>query len=209
MTRQFLAGVAAFALLGVGAGSGVAGPVYTFDDLPVGMATPFSDTQGGVTAHFSQLFGNAFVVVPVGPNSFVPPIMGNILTDAVQNDQGGHEGLVVTFSQVVHGVSLDVGAGVQIEPGGDGFGLQAFAGGLGGTFVGQSFVKGETVGSGESQAKLSFNSATAFDTIVVSPSPTLDLWVDNLAIPEPAGLTLAAICFGALAVRTWRRQAAA
>jgi hypothetical protein len=200
--------------MGVGAGRTAAGPVYTFDDVPMGTATPFSDTQGGISAHFSQLFGEAFVVVPVGPNSFAPPIMGNILTDALQNDQGGHEGLVVTFSTPVHNVHLDVGAGQQIEPGGDGFGLTAFSGGLGGTLVGQAMGFGQPGMNGVSQGTLGFASSTLFDTIVITPSPTLELWVDNLAlnsslIPEPAGLTLAAVCIGAMAVQAWRPRAAA
>jgi hypothetical protein len=210
MTRQILA--AAFALLAVSAGRSGAGPVstvYTLENVPVGTTGPFCVTQDGVTAQFSSDSGPQFFVVANNSTyGFQPPFSGNVLTDG---NNGQHQGLLVTFSTPIRTVSVDVGAGVQIEPGGDSFDLIAYSGGFGGTEIGSTAVKGTTDPYGESQGIIVFTSNTPFDTIDILPGPSVDLWIDNLAIstvalPEPAGLTLAACCAGALAVRGWRRR---
>jgi hypothetical protein len=206
--KQLLKAAAVLALLALTAGQAEAGPVYaiyTFDDLAVGTTTPFSDTQGGVTAQFN---GDASTTGVVTANSsFAPPFMGNILMSG-----GGHFGLFVTFSTPIHNVSVDV-AGVNSNPGYSFFSLTAYSGGLGGTEVGEASIQLENPHF-MPQGELVFSSHTPFDTIDIEPSPSYYLWIDNLAIdsavvPEPAGLTLAAVCIGAMALGASRRRRSA
>jgi hypothetical protein len=215
MTRQFLASATAFALLAVGAGRTAAGPtagaVFTFDNFPVGTATPFSDTQGGVTAQFLPAFGSGFVLVPVSSTGFGPPLMGNLLTNGGPMGES-HTDLAVIFSKTVFAVSVDFGLFPSDEPNRNELDLTAYSGvppilGGNGTVVGGASAFAEpTVGT------ISFHSAP-FDAIIISSGNAPFFWVDNVAldsaaaIPEPAGLTLAALGLGALAVRAWRRNA--
>jgi hypothetical protein len=218
MARPLLAGLMALGLLGVSASHSAAGPVtgpvFTFDDLAVGTATPFSDTQGGVTASFMQDLGSPFVVGPVG--GFGPPFMGNLLTNA---NAEPHRDLIVTFSEPVYAVALDFGLVQSDEPARNILGLTAYADlppfSGNSTQVGQATAFGEPTGGGLLQGRLSFNSDTPFLSLFISSGNAPFFWADNLAlnsaavIPEPTGLTLAAVCIGALAVRVWRRRTAA
>ena len=205
MGKQLLKAAAVSALLALTAGRTEAGPVhalYTFEDLPVGTTTPFSDTQGGVTAQFNGEAGTTgVVIVNPSPYGFAPPFTGNILMSG-----GGHFGLIVNFSTSIRQVRVDVG-GVNSNPGDISFGVNAYSGG---TYVGGTGISCPNPDEYIAQGTIVFSSNTPFDTIYIEPSSYF-LWVDNLAIdsavvPEPAGLTLATVCVGALAVRGWRRR---
>jgi hypothetical protein len=207
LSRQFLAAVTAFALLALGSGRTAAGPVsaiYTFDNIPQGTQTTFSDTEGGVTATF---FGDANTTATVVGNGFAAPFSGNILMS-----QGGHLGIDVTFSTPINKVSVDIGA-VDSNPGYSFVGFAAYSGGVYGTPVGGAGLVFDTKDF-QQQGVVTFSSATPFDSLVIQSSPSYYTWIDNVAIgaaavPEPGGLSLGAVCLGALALRAWRRRQAA
>jgi len=196
--RRILTGVVC--LLFVAGSTAVlkADAIFNFEDLVGGAMTPFTETNNGVTATFTSSVAGAYDI-DINPEG-IGSGLRLIQTDetAITNPQiipltisfGGQQFLSTTFPFALMAVS---GANPQLT-------LQAF---LGGTLVGSAIG---TTGvdlppppdmAFYSTGSLSFNSPSAFDSLVLTSSiPGLaidDLSVSTSAIsgvPEPASIAL-------------------
>ena len=155
--------------------------------------TPFTDTDGGLSAAFSQfttLQGptGAFYVAPAASEGIGSDagLGGNVLVGSP--DGGLPDTLAVQFSRPLTDVSLDFAGIVGYEtPPADGFPalffssapevtLSAFSGGPGGTLVGSVQSTGVLQADGLYEGPLSFQGGTPFDAITVAetaPTPSV------------------------------------
>lgn len=155
--------------------------IFNFDSDPVGEATPFSDTNNGLTATFSSPADpGGFAIAP----SFFSTLTGNVLLDP------GPAGAAV--------IPLDIAFSTNATSA-----SMAFATDGGGTFFLNAYENGTLVGSASAvgvippgfsfpEGAISFNGATFNSIILTSPS-TPYFAIDNLSVgvvPEPSSLLL-------------------
>lgn len=197
MVRSFLAAVAALTLFLAGVGQAKADSIFDFEDVPPGTTTPFSETNGGITATFSSSADpGGFETVTT---FFAPPIAGNVLLDPGPSDASSIP-LDLSFSQPLSSVSLDFAT--------DGSGPFLLSAYSGSTPVGSASVTGSVpIGYGNPQGTISFGSAT-FDNIVLTSPDTPYFAVDNIdvtsAVPEPSTLALLGVVAVGLIGWAWR-----
>jgi hypothetical protein len=194
-----------------------AGPDFTFDNQGV---SPFADSSDGLTASFSTPTGGGWLMV--GPGYFKSPFSGNALFDnRVASNPNGSNPLTVSFSQGVHGVTLDF-ATMNFGANASTFTLKAYSGGANGTLVGTATAVGvaENLTFGSNgftpatsimffpQGVIGLTSDTSFDTIVLSAGPAVDFAIDNLlvSVPEPGGMALAGVALLGACVSAWKRR---
>lgn len=182
-----------------GPGQASADALYNFEDVALNTSTPFSETESGITAHFSSTPSGGFTITT---SFWVSPISGHVLYDPGPSGASSIP-LDVNFSSPLTSVTLDFAT-----DGASPFTLNTYSGGIGGTFIGSSTVTGSIpVGGSFPQGVISFSSVTPFDSIIFSASSVPYFAVDNidvLAVPEPAMLTLAGL--GGLSLLLFRRQ---
>jgi len=166
-----------------------ASPIFTFDNVVVGTAVPFSSTSEGITATFSSPDGPAFFVTP----AFFSTLSGNVLLDA---DPAQHA-VGVTLSAPFDVINLLFALN---GPATSTFTLTALLGGLGGAIVGAATATGTIPGAGGfvfPEGQIAFNGAL-FDAIRLTSSAQ-DFAIDRVAlssptlVPEPATLFLVAL----------------
>jgi hypothetical protein len=183
-----------------GQGQAKADALYNFEDVALNTSTPFSDTESGITANFSS---------PADPGGFtiitsfwVAPISGNVLYDPGPANAGSIP-LDVSFSSSLTSVTLDFAT-----DGSSPFTVDAYAGGVSGTFIGASTDTGVIPSGGTyPQGIITFSSATPFNAITFSASSAPFFAVDNIdvvPVPEPATLALAGL--GGLSLLLFRRK---
>lgn len=207
--------VVAIALLTFGSQGALAGPTYTFDNMPLGVS-PLTDTQDGITATFGSPAGPNGVMI--APGFFRAPFSGNALFNMGVTPNTSVP-VTASFSHPLHMVTLDF-ATLNLLTSGS-LTLTAYSGGLNGTVVGSvtatavpqrlhhdpsNITNLEMIF--DPQGVLSFSSAKTFDTIELTAGNGVGFAIDNVNVtfPEPGGLTLAAVTLAGLGVRAWRRR---
>jgi hypothetical protein len=194
--------------------------LFDFDNqTPYTVQTPFSDTNGGITANFSTPGSNPYALVPNvidGAPQF-HSLTGNVLESPYPlPGAGAVSPLVVQFSQPLRWLSLTYAYDGTSS---DTFSLRAFSGGPTGTAAGSALTVTGSLPDGffYPEGVLTFFPKTSFDTVVLSTTAIADA-IDNIAgapvngtppptaTPEPPLLALGGIGALGLAVVGWRRQ---
>jgi hypothetical protein len=174
---------------------------FNFGSVPQMAVTPFSMTQGGITATFDSTVRGGFGVFPsaffqsLGPQVLIDPTAGGA------NDLP----LQVSFDRPLSSMTLN-------------FALNANSGTFtvtalkGETTVGTSTSFASIAGGGSASPEgVAFFSGATFDAVRLS-SDTLDFAVNNITVqaadvPEPATLTLVGLgALGLVGYRLRRRQ---
>jgi hypothetical protein len=183
--------------------------LFDFESVPLGTPTPFSTTQGGITATFTSPGGDpgGFAVNP----SFWTTLTGHVLFDPGPSGRAFIP-LVAAFDQPLADVSLRFSTDDLSQPFST-FRLEAFSGGVGGTLVGTADAVGTLQPSGFPEGQISFNGGgAAFDTLrftTVGQAPFFavdDINVTPSPAPEPGSLTLFALGGFGLLGYAWRRR---
>jgi len=167
--------------------------VFDFEDDPPGTATPFSDTEGGITATFASPADPGGFSGFGAPGDFVN-LSGNMVYDP------GPAGasfipLIVSFSKPVSSVSLNF-ATDDFFSGASTFTLQAFSGGLGGKSVGFATAVGTPLITFP-EGLISFSSGgRPFDTLQLSTVGSAPYFaVDNIAVSVMPAIAVTAPSF--------------
>lgn len=173
---------------------------WSFDDVPPGILTPFSQTKAGITATFSTVAGpvDAFSI----GSSFFTTLTGNVLLSA----NGLSSRLGIGFNRLID--SLDVTFALNTQLTSDPFIVQSF---LGTTLVGSTAAFGTLRPSGFVEGSF-VTRGTLFDRVLIS-SRAPDFAIDRLnarvsIIPEPEAWLLLTVGLAGIAVvhRRTRRQ---
>lgn len=157
--------------------------VFNFDSDAVGTATPFSDTNNGLTASFSTAADPGGFVIAT---SFFKTLTGNVLLDPGPANASSIP-LSIAFSNNAASISMDFATDSgPLTP----FTLTAFENG---SQVGQVSVSG-VIPSGFSfpEGVISFTGAT-FNSVVLSSSSAPFFAIDNVDVvtaPEPSSILL-------------------
>lgn len=158
--------------------------VFNFESDPLGTATPFSDTNNGLTAAFSSSADpGGFMIVP----SFFHTLTGNVLLDPGPANVDSIP-LSIAFSNNASSISMDFATNSPEGP--VPFTLTAFENGspVGGVFAFGAVPSGFIFPEGV----ITFTGAT-FNSVVLSSSAR-DFAIDNvdvvIATPEPSSLLL-------------------
>jgi hypothetical protein len=177
------------------ASSGVhaATATFNFDADTVGNATPFADTNNGITASFSSPADpGGFQIFP----NFLTTLTGNVLVDPGPAGASNIP-LNISFSQPIASISFLFGL--------NGFTTDSmsFSDNAGGS---QSATG--TIQFGIPEGSLSFSGA-AFTSVTLSSS-AMDFAIDDIVVttatPLPTALPLFATGIGALGLLSWRRK---
>lgn len=171
---------------------------YNFLDQPITTPTPFSDTQGGVTATFSSPADpGAFQV----ETSFFETLTGNVVVNSGAADSVP---LIVSFNKLVTSASLNFATDDPLDNSGpprpaaiSTFLVEAFLGGITGTPEGSSAATGSyPTGFDFPEGTISITGVNPFDTLELSASPAPQFAIGDLSIttgsvvPEPGALGL-------------------
>jgi hypothetical protein len=173
---------------------------WSFDDLLIGVPTPFSQTKSGITANFSTVAGplDAFAI----GSSFFTTLTGNVLLSA----NGASNRLGIGFNRVIDSLDLAFALNTQVTT--DPFLVQSF---LGANLVGSLAAFGTLRASGFVEGSF-VTRGTSFDRVVIS-SLAPDFAIDRLnarvtTTPEPDAWLLMAVGLAGIAIahRRTRRQ---
>jgi hypothetical protein len=173
---------------------------WSFDDLLIGVPTPFSQTKSGITANFSTVAGplDAFAI----GSSFFTTLTGTVLLSA----NGASNRLGIGFNRVIDSLDLAFALNTQVTT--DPFLVQSF---LGANLVGSLAAFGTLRASGFVEGSF-VTRGTSFDRVVIS-SLAPDFAIDRLnarvtTTPEPDAWLLMAVGLAGIAIahRRTRRQ---
>lgn len=176
-------------LLVLGSAIAVAVPAYSstvatfnFDSDPIGEATPFSDTNNGLTAAFSSPADPGGFAVAA---SFFTTLTGNVLLDPGPSG-ASNIALDIAFSASASSLSM-----LFATDGSGTFVLDAYENG---TLVGSASGVGVVQASGFPEGTITFNGATFNSIVLTSPSTPYfaidDVSVTTGVVPEPSCLLL-------------------
>jgi len=165
---------------------------FNFETTPEGTSTPFSLSDGGLTASFSSPDGPAFFVAAAG---FVS-LPGRVLLDA---DPASHE-LDIGFNQNLTNISLFFALnGTAAST----FTMRAFSGGLSGTQVGSVMATGIIPpGPGFPEGSVMFSGSTFNAVKLTSSAPDFAVDAINAStqVPEPGSLATFAAAMSVAAI---------
>lgn len=194
--RTHWAGLASLALTGAALAPSPAHAqtaTFNFDSDTVGTTTAFTDTSSGISATFTSPGNPAGFIVVGAPPGFFTSLSGNVLTDPGPFKTNNIP-LDVLFNAPLKTFSLDFATA-----GNGSLTANFFTGGLSGTLVGSSTTPSAVpTGGFVPEGALSFSTAAAFDTVVLT-STAPDFAVDNIVVgpaPVPEASTIAS--FGLL-----------
>jgi hypothetical protein len=192
-------------------------PASAGSSAPAGSVTAqFSETIDGVLVGFSSSDQTKPLVL--GPTRSMFPAVGNVVYDFASSATTSNK-LTMTFNKPVSLASMQF---FLIEnPGVTGtLSLQAFSGS---TLVGNTSATagwhpvqtGTSTTYGPSieallppEGTLSFSNNSQFDSLVITAPPGVSFALGNfvVGVPEPTGLTLAAVSMAGVCVSVWRRR---
>ena len=173
---------------------------FTFENVPAGTATPFSDADGGIRADFSSL-GGAFWV-------FNGPIFNTLFGNVLLSDQLPSQQLDIVFSTTFTQIGFRYAMNTMFDS--DTISVAAYSGGLAGTPVGSASALGvpPTAFFGLPEGELWLSLPVGFDAVSITSTAPWGFAVDDVqTVPEPGSVGLVLVGFGVLLAFRGRQAA--